>query len=243
MDAAAVTAPLERELHCVRYGYNLRGLDEKGRCTECGLELYWSLRAPSKLSQYPATWVATMAWAVRLMLLAYGGVFLLLVGNSLQILPKSETLFLDVIAAAAVLQLIGMWMLSRSSRHFAEAVAPINRWTLRIAPSAIVIALALAIWANKQNDATLFWFSTAFGVVGAAAPTSIFIRLRTVARMIADPHLAEHSAIVGWGFFVSIVFMFLIAFVPMSRFVGPTSPIGLGLILTSGVSVLLFLLW
>src|SRR2546421_12200009 len=162
MDAAAVTAPLERELHCVRCGYNLLGLYEKRRCPECGLELYWSLRAHSKLSQYPATWVATMAWAVRLMLLAYGGVFLLLVGNSLELVPKSEVFFGTVIAAAAVLQLIGMWMLSRSSKHYAEAAAPINRWTLRIAPAATVVALALAIWAVERNDTTFFWISNAF---------------------------------------------------------------------------------
>src|SRR5439155_18719201 len=115
MNAEPVTETHALELHCIRCRYNLRGLDENSRCPECGLSTYWSLRAPEKLSQYPADWVSTMAWSVRLLMIAYASVFLLLVGASLDIVPKSEILFLGVVCSATLLQLIGMWMLSRSS--------------------------------------------------------------------------------------------------------------------------------
>jgi hypothetical protein len=243
MDAAPVTEPLATKLHCVRCRYDLRGLDENSRCPECGLGIYWTLRAPEKLSQYPADWVSTMAWSVRLLMIAYASVFLLLIGESLEILPKSEILLLGVFCSATLLQLIGMWMLSLSSKHYTEAAAPINRWTLRIASTAMTIALALAVWATMQQDTTLVWLSDAFALVGAAAPTSIFIRLRTVARMIADPHLAEHSAIVGWGFLASIIFTLCVIILEQFIRFPVNNMLGVVLTMTAAVALLLFLLW
>src|SRR5439155_15309063 len=107
----------------IRCGYNLRGQDEKSRCPECGLATFWSLRAPEKLSHYPPSWIAAMSFAVRLLMIAYAGVFLTLVGGSLGIAPAREQLLIAVFTIAAVLQLVGTWMLSRSSGHWSEPVA------------------------------------------------------------------------------------------------------------------------
>src|SRR6188508_236759 len=59
MDAPAViSSPALQSLEptiltCMRCGYDLRGQDEKGRCPECGLSVFWSCRAPEQISQYP----------------------------------------------------------------------------------------------------------------------------------------------------------------------------------------------
>src|SRR5205809_5993255 len=104
-DAVVIEMP-NAERRCIRCGYNLHGQDEKSRCPECGLATFWSLRAPEKLSHYPPSWIAEMSFAVRLLMIAYVGIFLTLVGESLEIVPAGEQLLLGVLAIAALLQLV-----------------------------------------------------------------------------------------------------------------------------------------
>lgn len=37
-----VVDPNRHELHCAQCGYDLRGLDERGRCPECGTSIVWT---------------------------------------------------------------------------------------------------------------------------------------------------------------------------------------------------------
>ena len=232
----------DRTVECIRCHYDLRGLADDARCPECGLPLYWTLRAPENLSQYPATWVTTMSRAVRLLMIAYAGVFFLFVGESVEVLPRSEDLLLTVLALAAALQLIGAWMLSRSSGHWSEPAAPINRWILRLSPIGLVLSAAAAIWVNWDYSELLMTLVAAGAIAGLPTPTALFIRLRTVARMIADPHLAEHSIIVGWGFVGSIALCGIMALLQSQHRQLPLW-LGLTLAMAIGVSALLFLLW
>ena len=157
-------------------------------------------------------------------------------------MPRSEGLILTVLALSAALQLVGAWMLSRSSGHWSEPAAPINRWIVRLSPIGFVISAAAAIWVNWDYSELLMTLVAAGSIAGLATPTALFIRLRTVARMIADPHLAEHSIIVGWGFVGSIALCGVLALL-QSHQREPPLWLGLTLAMAIGVSALLFLLW
>lgn len=236
--------PDPRQLTCLRCRYDLRGLaDDKARCPECGLPAYWSLRAPEQLAHYPAGWVAAMARAVRLLLTVYAGMFLFMLAMTQDFWPASQFVTFCALAVAAAVQALATWMLARSSGHWTEPRAPINRWTLRIAPLGILSATACAAWLTKDYSRAVERAAIAGMIVGAAAPTAIFLRLRAVARMIADPGLAEHSAIVGWGFVATAMLIAAIAIADEWMNVKMQGPLGLLIALTMMVSLMLFLLW
>jgi hypothetical protein len=234
---------LDIDLPCIRCGYNLRGQEQSGRCPECGLKAYWSFRAPQKLSEYPATWVTAMARAVRLLAITYGGLFAFLLLACLDYLPRIRVLPSIGFLMASMLQLIGMWMLSSRSGHWSERAAPINRWLVRITPAGLVVASAASIWLMLDYHPEFEWVFFAGMLIGGLAPTAAFIRLRAVARLIADRGLAEHSAIVGYGFLFTAAAMTAFAVIlAHSKSVGRDI---MGLIVTGmlATALLLFLLW
>ena len=200
--AAAPAAARERAVRCLRCGYDLRGTDAGGRCPECGLKAHWSLRAPEQLSQYPADWVAAMAWAVRLLAIAYGAGFAAMILGITDIVPM-EAAGPWLLLGVAVVHAIGAWRLARRSGHWTEPPMGFNRLLLRTTPWFSVAAAAGALWLPWHYDQTLAYFTVGALFAGMIAPVAIFLRLRAVARMIADKGLAEHSAIVCWGFLLT----------------------------------------
>jgi hypothetical protein len=214
--SSQLTAPKPgaQPIHCVRCGYDLRGTDSNGRCPECGLKAYWSLRAPEQLSQYPAGWVASMAWGVRLLGLVYGSTFLIFMLAMTRLVRIDRTSHGDshgmgwigfLLIAWMLLHPIGAWALARYSGHWTEPRARWNRMLLRIAPFFIALVLAEAVASFWFPHPAIERWLPVLVFVGLIAPAAVFIRLRSVARMITDARLAERGLLVGYGFAVTVI--------------------------------------
>jgi hypothetical protein len=238
--------PLDRGVPCIRCRYDLRGQDDAGRCPECGLPAYWTLRAPQNLAQFPPGWVTAMAWGARLIALAYAAVFVVFVAASLQWIPDGyiETTIVSSVMSASVLQAIGMWLLACHSRHASEPRRPINRWILRIASLAGVAAAGAMARLQLGWDYSVYYVMLAALVATWFAPPAAFVRLRSVARLFAKPSLAEHAAIVAWGFALTPI-AWVAMMIPgmMGRRLDMSEALPLILMAVLCAGVLLFLLW
>ena len=198
-----------------------------------------------KLSEFPATWVESMAWGVRLLALAYGSVFAILVIGALQLLPNrgEEAVILAVIVPATIAQAAGMWLLARHSGHAHERRRSMNRWTLRFASLAGVVAAlaAVGLQLDPANEIALVILFVA-AIIGLLAPPAAFLRLRHVARLISNTALAEHSAMVATGFVLTPTAVGAIALLGMYNFRPPDMAMFL-IMAAICVMALLFLLW
>jgi hypothetical protein len=242
----AVATP-DRAIPCTRCGYDLRGAAANGRCPECGLPAYWSLRAPEQLSQYPAKWVASMAWATRLLALAYGGMFLLLVAAFAALLDGVPWVALIGSFAGALLQLVGAWMLARRSGHWSEPRAAANRLLLRASPVAPAIAGGIGVYMEATRTVQPQWLAGALlaSMCGwMVAPPAVFFRMRTLARMIADARLARQSTIAFRGLLASLLAMGICIGVIVILSYSPfETPIGALFSVMVMAVMLCFLLW
>jgi hypothetical protein len=224
------------------------GHDDAGRCPECGLPTYWTFRAPQNLAQFPPGWVSAMAWGTQLIAVAYGAVFAVFVAASLQWLPDGtiEATIVATVTSASVFQAIGMWLLARHSRHPSEPRRPINRWTLRIASLAGVVAAGAMAWTKVTFDFSVYYVMLAALIATFFAPPAAFVRLRTVARLISKPSLAEHAAVVAWGFALTPLAWVALMIIPSMtgrRRLDMSETLPLLLLGVLCLGVLLFLLW
>ncbi|MGB7157567.1 MAG: hypothetical protein WBD40_05845 [Tepidisphaeraceae bacterium] len=237
----------KRDARCIRCGYDLRGHDPRehdggGRCPECGLKAHWSLKAPVLLSQYPATWVLAMSRGVKLLAAAYLVMFVMLILAVGGALEKRDVLLFTTLLIAGLAQLAGAWMLSRSSRHWSEPPAATNRLLLRTAPVALLAGAIGALSLTVHFDPRISG-ATAIGfALSLIAPIAAFVRIRTVARMISDADLMEHSTVVGGGFLASVLAgAALYVFI---GFRGDATGIGVTVALFGVIiALLMFLLW
>jgi hypothetical protein len=193
------------DARCIRCGYDLRGHDVGGRCPECGLKAHWSLRAPVLLSQYPAGWVAAMARGVKLLSLAYLILFVMLILAVGGALEGRDWLLYGAMLLAGAMQVAGAWMLAGSSNHWREPRSPVTRVLLCVVPVALPIGAAGALWLTFDYHVALATATAAAMALSLIAPIAAFVRIRTVARMIADADLMEHATAVGGGFLASVV--------------------------------------
>ena len=246
---AAATIPSDqarRDAKCIRCGYDLRGHDFGGRCPECGLKAHWSLKAPVLLSQYPAGWVATMARGVKLLSLAYLVLFVMLILAVGGATEGRDVLLYAILFLAGTAQAAGAWMLARSSRHWSEPRSPVNRALLLITPLALPLAAAGAMWLKFDYRQAVAGVTFLLGILSVVTPIAAFARLRTVARMISDADLMEHSTIVGGGFLISaaaLVGLYLVAVLVGTDGDGARSTWLVGATFVVLITWLLFLLW
>lgn len=235
--------PGAQPIHCVRCGYDLRGTDSNSRCPECGLKAYWSLRAPEQLSQYPAGWVASMAWGVRLLAITYGGAFALWMLLVAGVSPPHQLvlgIFFGVLFP--LLQLVGTWLLARSSKHWSEPSGRLNRFLLRGWPLIAVVGIAISLTPSWVLPPVPWSMIVGIYVSLFVAPAAIFFRLRAVARIISNTRLAEHSVIVGWGFALTcLAFCGFMALQEYHRDFGKLWAMLLALVIST--ALLLFVIW
>jgi hypothetical protein len=181
---------------------------------------------------------------VRLLAGAYATIFATMLISSTGALQDRTTVMFAIFGLGAALQVVGAWLLARHSRHASERPMRLNRFVLRVAPAALLFA-TISILAQEAfgYDEWLANASVIAMAVSAAAPVAVFGRLRRVARMIANPGLAEHSAIVAWGFVFAATSMVAVVMVA-ARLGHDLSNTGLLLaLLSASTALLLFLLW
>jgi len=237
-------SPTLAGIPCIRCGYDLRGHDEAGRCPECGLKAYWTLRAPRQLSQFPAEWVESMAWGANLLAAAYVTLFAIMLISTTGALQDHQAVAFAFFTLGAAAQLAGGWLLARHSRHASERPMRLNRFVLRVAPAALVFATVATLW--QEVGSFHEWLANAIVIamaISAAAPVAVFGRLRRVARMIANPGLAEHSAIVAWGFVFAATSMVAVVMAGSRLPDEFTKRWFLAAVLLASTALLLFLLW
>jgi hypothetical protein len=234
---------------CLRCRYDLREHEGRARCPECGLPAYWSIRAPQKLADYPADWLAKMAWAVRFLAAGYGLMLIIGLAGALRFVPQNLVLPGALFAIATVAQVAGMWLLSRRSGHWTEPAAPINRWLLRITPVGLLIASVAAIWIALDYSPYRLSAIRIGMLIAALGPAAIFIRLRTLARLIGDERLAEQGAVVAWEFTITAAALTVLLLVMQAIGIRdgyggrkPDLPVLIPL-MTIAAAMLLFLFW
>jgi hypothetical protein len=244
-EAAASISAQDHPTRCVRCGYDLRGHDANGRCPECGLRAHWSLLAPKKLSQYPAGWVRRMSWATRILMFSYLGGAALIVMGCYDLFDHHSLVLPVTLLLLAIAHAVGLWLLAQPSGHWSEPEAKYNRRVLRIAAIGPVVTagsiVSMLAMGNVREIIDLLGAGAA--VVGLFGPPAVFMRLRTVAHLIADESLSEHSGIVGSGFVVVLLILPAIAIIGGFLGRGLPSFIVLGFVLVMLVGSTLFLLW
>ncbi|MFI5337933.1 MAG: hypothetical protein ACHQ5A_14180 [Opitutales bacterium] len=254
---------------CVRCGYSLRGLPTDGNCPECGLGIARSLALGQQLRESRPAWIASLAWAARLLLAA--GALLLLTPFALQawdlvaemidpgpysrLRHQGEPLVVaGLFLLAAVAHLAGSWLLTRRENPHAAAEPSrgLHR-ALRLCSLAPMVAALLFLYAMGYEAHLRFlprsWELRRFleqlsgwiACLYAACPPMQFILLRRLAARVLNRRLLEHTRIAGIGFPAGVVLLILLPLLGDS--LDPHNIAGFTAMLCICVFIGLFWLW
>lgn len=224
MPTAKPESAIDRDLPCVRCGYNLRTLALDGLCPECGTRVALTITLGAELANSRPGYVARLAVACRLLflsrMLGFAALMLVIVG-------QSDTL--GLLAAAAltgmtILYAAGTWLLA--AREHPE-LPPELKWSvccLKLLSIALIVGTVLfwlGIWSTPRPfwlpnmpwglrqfvhlvgpDTLLYmgWAALAAFLISPIPETRMMVRL---ARRLADAWLGEHALIAGVGATVS----------------------------------------
>jgi hypothetical protein len=186
--------------------------------------------------------VAAIARGVKLLSVAYLVLFVMLilaVGGAMQ---GHDWVLFGFLFIAGLMQLAGAWILASSSRHWSEPRSTAVRALLRFTSPLLPLGALGVISLTFDYREFVAGASMALLALSLATPIAAFLRIRTVARMIADADLMEHSTFVGGGF-VGSVLAGLALYLYMG-FSDPPPSTGVTVVLFGVVIfLLLFLLW
>jgi hypothetical protein len=243
--AEAAAAP------CVRCGYDLHGHSAEGVCPECGLAVARSLALGKQLRDSRPAWIASLAWAARLLLamqLALMLAFLVVTcfENSFR---WAHRLCAALLLTAAVLHAAAAWLMTRRENPFARRTASDVLGTLLrccaiapVAPVGLLLLLelygifAIPRWAQIELVMPL---AGLLAVLYLLCPMLEFVLLRRLARRVLDESLAEHAGIVANGQSASICLLVGMALRSMDL----STTAGFLLVLGGMTALLLFWIW
>jgi hypothetical protein len=233
---------LAESIPCRRCGYDLRGLDPDGRCPECRTAVARSIQG-DLLRLCEPQWTARLArgmlWLIiGLMVQIAWGMAVSLIGAVFAGMSTGPTgglsaSFQTVMAISAsgtgltaVIQAIGVWLLTSPDPGATETARPINaRVIARYFFIAQIIAAPLVqSWTVGTNlgmagGSMPNWFGFGYGIAllgGAFALVALtayaagFVYLRQLALRMPRPSLAGQTRVVMWGFISAQAFSQLI---------------------------------
>lgn len=185
---------------CLRCGYDLRGLGDRGNCPECGLAVALSAVPGDELRHAPPRWLASLAWGTGLVMAAmvFAVVAGRLVGPRLGVVSIEAYVSMQV--SLALVFAAGVWLLTRPQPRFGPS-GPAWRWSLRVVslgPMILPGAEYLAIQAGIRGPVHIALLAVALFAL-SAIPVLLLIHLRRLALRVLDRSLAEHCAIVGFA--------------------------------------------
>ncbi len=231
--SAAPSTHIDRDVGCVRCGYNLRGLNQNSLCPECASPIAESLKAQ---------WIgnADRKWLTRIVIgaMLLSGAFLsrtLAAGLiALGAGPGFLLAWVTIFSIVAVLQPIGVWMITRIERGDSLIEPRLSAWMMRI--FAILAALGYGVWSiavvalllhgsGRQPPALsiLRALKLASYLWWIAVPLN-FLLLRYFANLAAripSPVLARQAWSVAWVMPGSEAMLYLALWVPVLRSVSP----------------------
>lgn len=242
---------LAESIPCRRCGYDLRGLDPDGRCPECRTAVARSIQG-DLLRLCDPQWTARLARGMLWLIIgiitqivwgmASGLIGVISTGALTAptggIPPNLQTVMgvsISGTALTAIIQAIGVWLLTSPDPGAAETARPIN---VRIIARYCFIAQILAaplmqLWTTGTNlgmagGAMPTWLSLGYGVVLLVFALAVlvlagyvagFVYLRQLALRIPRPSLAVQTRVVMWGFIsgqaaTQLVGLLVLAFLP-----------------------------
>jgi hypothetical protein len=222
---------------CLRCGYDLRATAVDASCPECGLAAHRSVVVHEHPDDCPPGWVASIAIAARMLLVAYcsAGLILALITlamdgiwsgrlrNSGMQLAFAEILVVWVLVVHA----IAVVMVTRDEKgRVVSGLLRVQRWALRFAAIVPVLGFGLGFclywtpWIRSAvfgMDPGLIAWSMILPLL--VCPALTFFRFWELAVRMSRPRLAEHVTIVAAGSAASLVFVVVATMVTRNSWV------------------------
>ena len=209
------TGTIVTDLSCHRCGYNLRGLNQAGRCPECGVPI--GLSCHGDLLRYcEPTWLDTLARGASLILwgilavviaVALGTVLAAVMGAQSEVIVGVLTL------GGSLVGLYGAWLITEPDPSgYGEDKYVTDRKLVRIA---LLIGIAGSLLGLMQHLATTLpaltlvlgiasGLASLVSIVGEFAKLTYFAKL---ARRIPDANLAKRAHSLRWVLAISLGIM------------------------------------
>jgi hypothetical protein len=259
-------------LHCLRCGYDLRGIAVDRACPECGLGIARSLNAGGELHRGRPAWLKRLGWGARLLLATQLSVlgFLAFCIHGLALFPA--WFIVAVPLAFAIMHFTSLMLLTGPENRF-ERRQPGNRirialriFSLNSLCLGVFLSMFfweamrwLSLWLSTFGQAVLWTGPVSRGSINpwgyAVAASALllascwlltFLYLRRLALRVLDPSLAEHCAIVGCGMALAIAGPFGLALgygMIVLDVLDMSTTVGFVWILSFEVAVFLFVIW
>lgn len=242
---------IAEDVDCRQCKYNLRGLDAKSRCPECGISIGWSLHGDFLRYSDPA-WVKELSngtlWLITSILV---GITASLFASS--IVGDTGQAIFQLIGSG--IGLIGYWKLTTPDPGYPE-LNPI--WNIRQMTRILAVlgfmgmALNLITSLTINTNNTVIIASSAISIalmlIGTIGDLLLFILLRGFANRIPDQDLANQTTIVMWGTIGSYAVIIVgLLFALVSNTFGSGNVLNVGVFGIFGcaglIGILIFWIW